>query len=291
MRDAKLRCPCCSEIIWNQIALTGPEKVDVYWYFCRCGFLFHNTPIDLSKVYTAEYRAKREDMKFLKERLNYYVRCYAPIIEEKTYSRKMLDVGYTTPLLMQEFEKRGWLTCGVDLIPSEEYLSMDFMSTEFDEALSTFDKDGKVVSRERFDLIWMGDFLQSLKDPVKAIYKAYDLLNPNGILVIITPNTDLIRRNVIPAWGHWSMEDNQSFINERILREALIKCDASFNGRMEVLYFDKSNQSTRFTSWNNMHMIAQKTKIEESIFEKGELADKLAEQNDTDNQQPQIQTP
>lgn len=273
MSENNLRCPLCVEIVHSQYGLTNVEGGQANWYHCRCGFMFHNTSTDLTKVYTKEYRTKREDLKFIKDRLHYYIRMYAPIIEEHTYGRRMLDVGYTTPILMQEFERRGWLTCGVDIIPSDDYLTADFMSDEFDRMLSTYDDKGNLASRERFDLIWMGDFLQCVKDPVKAIYKAYDLLRPNGILVIITPNTDLIRRNVIPAWGHWSMEDNQSFINERILREALTKCDASFNGRMEILYLDKSNQSNRFPSWNNMHCIAQKVKIEESIFSKMEKED------------------
>lgn len=273
MSEENLRCPNCEEIVHTQYALTKGEGDSVCWYHCRCGFMFHNTPVDLEKVFTPEYRTKREDLKFIKERLHQYVRIYAPMIEELTYGRRMLDVGYTTPLLMQEMERRGWLTCGVDIIPSDDYLVADFMSKEFDEMISV---NGV---RERFDLIWMGDFLQSVKDPVRAIYKAYDLLRPNGVLVIITPNTDLIRRDIIPKWGHWSMEDNQSFINERILREALIKCDASFNGRMELLYLNKSNQSSRFVSWNNMHAFAQKTKIEDSIFKKFDDAEKRAEES------------
>lgn len=275
MENKELRCPNCEELIYAQYGLTKNEKEQVCWYHCRCGFMFHAPLAEPGKIYTPKYREEREGLKFIKERLHYFIRLYAPIIEEKTDGRRMLDVGYTTPIVMQEMERRGWLTAGVDLIPSEDYLSMNFMSKEFDHALSEFDKKGHLISRERFDLIWMVDFLQCVSDPVRAIYKAYDLLRPGGILFIVTPNTDLIRRAPIAAWGHWDMEDNQAFINEHILRQALIKCEASFNGHMDILYFDKSNQSTRFPSWNNMHCIAQKTKIEESIFEKGRMLDKL----------------
>lgn len=264
------RCPQCQEIVYQQYSITKNEKDTVNWLHCRCGFMFHEVDVDVSKVWTPEYRKEYEDKKFIEERVNYYVRMYAQIIEEKTYGRRMLDVGFCSPMLMQEMEKRGWLTAGIDFIPSN-YLTGDFMT----ETFGATDK----FPGERFDLIWMGDFLQCLKDPIPAIYKAYQLLRPNGIMVIVTPNTDNMRRNFIPQWGHWDMETCKSFINERILREAFIKAEASFNGRLDILYFDKSNQSNRFVSWNNMHVIAQKTKIEESFFAKMEAADANVDQN------------
>lgn len=258
------RCPRCEEIVFQVYSLTKNEGNPVHWYHCRCGCMFHTQDIDLSNVWTPAYRSEYEDKKFIKERLHYYIRLYAPIIEELTYGRRMLDVGFCTPILMDEMKRRGWITTGIDLIPNE-YVAGDFMTETFEG--------------ERFDLIWMGDFLQCLKDPIAAIYKAYQLLRPNGILVIITPNTDNMRRNYIPQWGHWDMETCKSFINERILREALIKCEASFNGKMQILYMNPSNQSSRLISWNNMHMIAQKTKIEESFFSKMEKEDAKNEDN------------
>lgn len=264
--DKDIRCPQCQEIVFQQYSLTKNEQETVNWLYCRCGFMFHQIEVEASKVWTPEYIKEYEDKKFIKERVEYYVRLYAPIIEEKTYGRRMLDVGFCSPMLMQEMERRGWLTAGIDLIPNK-YVTGDFMTETFDG--------------ERFDLIWMGDFLQCLKDPIQAIYKAYQLLRPNGILVIITPNTDNIRRNYIPQWGHWDMETCKSFINERILREALIKCEPSFNGRMQIIYMDPSNQSSRFVSWNNMHAIIQKTKIEESVFAQLDKQDEDNRTNDT----------
>lgn len=261
--NKELRCPICQEQVFQQYSLTKNEASAVNWYHCRCSFMFHTQDIDQSKVWTPEYQIEYENNKFVKDRIHYYIRLYAPIIEELTYGRRMLDVGFCSPILMEEMERRGWLTAGIDLILSK-YLTGDFMTENFEG--------------ERFDLIWMGDFLQCLNDPIAAIYKAYQLLRPNGILVIITPNTDNMRRNYIPQWGHWDMETCKSFINERILREALIKCEASFNGKMQVIYMNPSNQSNRMVSWNNMHVIAQKTKIEQSFFDKMKDEDAKNEQ-------------
>lgn len=269
--NKETRCPQCQELVYQQYSLTKNETSTVNWLHCRCGFMYHEVGIDSSKIWTPEYRTEYEDKKFIKDRLHYYIRLYAPLVEELTYGRRMLDVGFCSSILMQEMERRGWLTTGIDLIPNK-YVTGDFMTEKFEG--------------ERFDLIWMGDFLQCLKDPIAAIYKAYQLLRPNGILVIITPNTDNMRRNYIPQWGHWDMETCKSFINERILRQALIKCEASFNGKMQVLYFNPSNQSNRMVSWNNMHMIAQKTKIEDSIFSKLDKEDENNRSNDNTPQEP-----
>jgi len=257
-KQKELRCPMCQELVFQAYSLTKNEKESVNWLHCRCGFMFHQVEVDPKTVWTPEYAKEYADLKFVKERMLYYIRLYAPICEELTYGRRMLDVGFCTPILMEEMERRGWLTAGVDLIPNK-YVTGDFMTETFEG--------------ERFDLIWMSDFLQCLKDPIPAIYKAYELLRPNGVLFIITPNTDNIRRNYIPAWGHWDMQTCQSFINERILREALIKCEASFNGRMQILYLNPCNMSTRMISWQNMHVIAQKTKVEDNQMYKKLMED------------------
>lgn len=247
MPKDELRCPLCQELIHQRIGLKGAEDIVANWYLCRCGFMFHAEKHQPEEYFNEEYKIKFEGIKKIEERQMYYLRCFAPIIEEKVYGRRFLDVGFGSPFILEEMERRGWLSCGIDIIEHKGYIKADFFKEKFEG--------------EKFDCIWLSDFLQSTTRPVEAVYKAIELLRPGGILFIVTPNTDLLKRDVIPSWGHWDMQYNYSFINERILKECFLKFTKGFNERMDIIYSDWSNQSNRFTTWNNMIVISQKTAI------------------------------
>jgi len=143
--------------------------------------------------------------------------------------------------------ERGWLATGIDLIINEQYHTGDFLEFDF--------------GKERFDFIKMTDFLQCIKEPLKAIKKAYDLLYPNGILFIVTPDTDLVRDNYFPNWGHWNAKENRQFYNEQILRDMLTKCGDDLSGKFEIKLIHR-DISRRYVSWNTIHLLCQKLKRE-----------------------------
>lgn len=242
------RCKLCDRIVHQTYKLTTSDKL---WYHCQCGCMFNDHFETAEEVFTPEHNKKLLEIKSYEERYDYLIRVYAPLIEEKVYGRKMLDVGFGAPALMQGFEKRGWIAEGIDVMPND-HIQANFESYDF------FQK-----GHDRYDLIWMGDVLQCFQDPVKAIYKAYHLLKPFGILFIITPNTDLMRANRVPAFGHWDLRENNQFLSEGLVHEILDRCDESLTGRMKVVYCDPEITSKRFITCNNMHMMAQKTKIED----------------------------
>jgi 2-polyprenyl-3-methyl-5-hydroxy-6-metoxy-1,4-benzoquinol methylase len=214
---------------------------------CGCGCVFNLHKADPFKVFTESYREQFEGLKYGKERYLHYVRCYVPLIEELLYGRKFLDVGYGPDFIIQEMRERGWVSTGVDLIKHPNgYIKGDFLQVSFEG--------------EQFDLIFMCDFLQCVDDPLKALRRAYSLLSPQGILLVVTPNTDLIRDAKIQEWGHWDMEANRQFFSEAILLRLLGKLGGA-GEEMKVLY-KNNNNSNRFPSWNNIHIIAQKLSVE-----------------------------
>lgn len=213
--------------------------------------MFHESASKPEEVFTAEYNKKLSEVKSHEERAKYFARVYGPLIEERIYGRKLLDVGFGTTVLMKEWEDRGWIVDGIDVCPNE-YITGNFENYDFWKNTNT-----------RYDLIWMGDVLQCFQDPVKAIYKAYNLLNPNGILFIVTPNTALMRANRVSGWGHWDQKENKQFISYKQLKEIFGKCDEDLTGRMKIIYSDENVTSKRFITYSNMHVMAQKQKIED----------------------------
>jgi len=251
--ESDIYCPLCNNVI-NQIIvlnIKGGEKAP--WYLCRCGYMFHLQAVDRSKIFNADYLLDYAGRKMIDVKYDYYLRIYMPIIEELTYGRRFLDVGCCTGHIVNSVKNRGWVATGIDLIET------DFINGDFE----TFDFEISKGYMERFDCIFMLDVIQCFLDPVGAIQKAVDLLRPNGLLFIVTPNTDLMKNDQIPYFGHWDMQQNRSFINERILSESLLKSVPDFRSKMEQVISIPSNTSQRFVSWNNMHMLYQKKSIEE----------------------------
>ncbi len=249
--ENNIRCPLCQRIVYQSIKTKSRVKDSdnfqtSLWKMCACGCVF-NDEGHSPEFFNAEYRKDYSEIKGIEERQNYYIHVYAPLVEELTYGRKFLDAGYCLPFNIKAMRARGWLATGIDLITDPDFLTGDFLTYDF--------------RGERFDFIKMTDFLQCVSDPLVVIRKAYDLLYPNGVLLISTPDTDMIKDNFFPEWGHWNAKENRQFVNGQILRDMLAKCGDSLNGKMEVK-LEHRDISRRFVSWNNIHLIAQKNKRE-----------------------------
>ena len=253
---SELNCPLCLSRVYQSILTKSKVRdtdnfISSTWKFCKCGCCFNSEIHDPKDVFNAEYRKNYEDMKGVKERQNYFIYVYGNLIEELTYGRKFLDVGYCSPYNILEMRERGWLATGIDLIEDKDYHTGDFLTFDF--------------GKERFDYIKMSDLLQCITDPLAVIKKAYDLLYPSGVLLISTPDTDLIRDNFFPNWGHWNAKENRQYVNESILREMLVKCNDVLDGRF-VVKFVHRDISRRFISWNTLHLIAVKEKREPVVI-------------------------
>jgi len=244
------RCKICDQTVYQNYKLISSDKL---WYHCACGYMFHDKVTNSEEVYTQERADKLKGIKSYEDRTKYFARVYGPIVEERIYGRRLLDVGYGNDTLMKTWEERGWVVSGIDIFKND-YITGDFETYDFWKN-----------EHERYDMIWMSDVLQCFQDPVKAIYKAYNLLNPNGILFIVTPNTAVIRRNSIISWGHWDQDENKQFISYKMLEDVLARCDESLSGKASVIYKDEYVTSKRFITYSNMHVMVQKQKIEEYV--------------------------
>lgn len=247
-------CPICQRQAYQSIRTKSRVRdtdnfQESTWLMCFCGCVFNTEKHD--NIFNEEYRQNYSKMKGVSDRLNYYLHVYGPIIEELTYGRKALDVGYCIDANIKALRDRGWLATGIDLIRDERYITGDFLTYDF--------------GGEKFDFIKMTDFLQVVPDPLKVLKKAYDLLEPSGVLFITTPDTDMISDNYFPNWGHWNARENRQFINESILRTMLSRCPCDMSGNMDIKLIHR-DISRRFVSWNTLHLIAYKNAREKRII-------------------------
>ena len=203
-------------------------------YYCGCGVAFKD-PVD-KKIFNEKYAAEYAKEKMYGKKAVYPIDTYVPIIEEIIYSRKFLDVGFTHDIRIKEMQCRGWVSSGIDLIPNE-YIHDDFETFDFGTLL--------------FDLVFLWRVLESFENPLYALLKVYNILRPQGMVLISTPDTELIFYNGFAEWGNWNTREHHILFSERKLREELVKMGFK-------IILARKNLAHRYSTFNDVHILAQK---------------------------------
>jgi len=240
-------CPICKgQVVSNYFyKMEDADTKDIsIWMKCRCGVVWNTEiPNDATNIFDKKYvKILMEDSQKHIDASMYAPRVFAPIIEESTYGRKMLEVGYCTPFVMQAMSTRGWISFGIDIskdAPTNERMIQGDFETY------TFPKD------LRFNLVWMGHVLENFEDPIGALEHAYEILTEDGLIFISTPDTDFIYTNDKTGFCHWRGKENYIMWSRPTLENKLREMG------FDILV-SKRNYEKRFTNWDNMFIVAQK---------------------------------
>jgi len=250
-------CPICgTDTMDAEGILERKNEFQAVWYKCQCGVIFQEKFPEYPEVYDDGYIALLAETKHAKERYEYMVKLYAPIIEELTYGRMLLEVGFCVPYTYKAFEERGWLTWAIDINPAltgkGNIYKGDFVNYDFsisNEAVKQ--ATGKDKVDRTFDLIWMGHVLEHLPDPIAALRKAYDTLSDTGVLFISTPDIDFIYKTTVQGWPYFIGKEHYIMWSERSLCRELERI-----GFKVIL--KHRNFSSRFVAHHDLHIIAQR---------------------------------
>mgnify|MGYP001581960636 CR=1 FL=1 len=250
-RQWLVKCPICYRTCYQSWEITDWRKEKLDWFLCYCGSIFREG-LARTDIYNDEYIKQYKEQKQLNTRIEYLERLYLSLIEELTYGRRFLDVGFTVPLFLERLKNRGWLTQGIDLLPNNGYITGDFATYDF--------------GIQRYELIRFNDVLSCFNDPVGAIRKAYKLLAPTGILMLNTPDAKAIYLLQHPIeFGHWGSQ-HRVFINQCQLRKILK--ETGFEIVLSWL-----NMAERLFSTNEIHILAQKPEIRKEREIEGDKKD------------------
>jgi ADP-heptose:LPS heptosyltransferase/glycosyltransferase involved in cell wall biosynthesis/SAM-dependent methyltransferase len=83
-------------------------------------------------------------------------------------------------------------------------------------------EDAAVVIPEgvAFDVIFLGQTIEHLEDPLIALNRLRLLLAPGGVIVVGTPNLDSKQVEFFgPTWAHWHMPYHRTIVRRRALRQ------------------------------------------------------------------------
>jgi len=112
---------------------------------------------------------------------------------------RLLDVGASTGLFMNLARNMGWEVYGIE--PSEWAVQYALDNYQLSIHHGVYSKD---IFRDRqFDLVTLLDVIEHVDDPLGLCKNIYDVVSPNGILCIVTPNIDSIAFRLLKRrWWH-----------------------------------------------------------------------------------------
>jgi SAM-dependent methyltransferase len=116
------------------------------------------------------------------------VHFYVPRLDRVAAFRKparLLDIGCASGYLMRAAQDRGWDTAGVELSPA-----MRRRAAEITRGAIYGSIEEALRSGERFECVTMFEVIEHLSDPLATMAQVAQLLAPNGILALSTPNCE-----------------------------------------------------------------------------------------------------
>lgn len=253
-----LHCPVCGvDTNYVYCTMDKDNSDKAFWFRCPCGIIFQRDP-PAHNGYDEKYIAGYAGAKEFVLRNQHAARTYVNLIEELTYGRMMLDVGFCSLVNMDFFKERGWLTWGIDVNPTltgkGNLYKGDFMAYDFEPTVQNEELKQMITDKEihrTFDLIWMGHVFEHFADPIAALNKAFNLLSPDGVLYISTPDIDFIAKTGVSTFPHWKKNEHYIMWSEPALKREVERLGFK-------VIVSRRNFASRFSAWYDIQLLAQK---------------------------------
>lgn len=226
-------CPACGQRASRELFVYRGDVPIARCGSCETEFSKKRfSATDLEEFYGADYfegqygytdYGATADMKVgtFDDRLNMLATYIAP--RPGTQPPRILDVGCADGLLVRRAHARGWESWGIDISRSV----IERAKQRADGAASA----GRLVAgvlethdfaEVRFDALVMSDMIEHVHDPYPPLKRAFELLQPGGVLLIETPNqAGLMRRLMGARWAMYRPPEHLLYFNPGSLRRVL----------------------------------------------------------------------
>jgi 2-polyprenyl-3-methyl-5-hydroxy-6-metoxy-1,4-benzoquinol methylase len=112
-------------------------------------------------------------------------RAHAKLLAAVGTAQRVLDVGCSSGYLAKPLSERGNTIVGIELDPEAAREAEAFCERVLVGDVETMELPLEPGS---FDVVLLGDVIEHLRDPVRALARLRPLLRPGGRLVLSTPN-------------------------------------------------------------------------------------------------------
>ncbi|GID07530.1 hypothetical protein TMM008_47320 [Pseudomonas sp. 008] len=136
----------------------------------------------------------------------------------------LLDVGCGEGFVLKFFEQIGWQVQGIDYSRAGVQQINPAYADHVEQGDVFELLETRIASNKQYDLVWLGNVLEHVLDPVSLLQSLRCLVAPNGLLVITVPNDGTAYHEELYATGairdrFWiAMPDHLSYFTADSLR-------------------------------------------------------------------------
>ena len=190
----------------------------------ECDHLFTDfvpTPNEVEQIYSDDYFFKGgagyDDYTLEKDMLIKRGEYYAGKINKFMRAGEVLDIGAAAGFLLKGFENKGWKGTGIEPNNSMVEYGKNVVGVNI--------RKGTVETIElehKFDLVILVQVVAHIYDLQNSIDKIYNLLKPNGKVLIETWNKDSITARIFGKnWHEYSPPSTLNYFSKKTLNQLM----------------------------------------------------------------------
>ena len=193
INNFKKECLVCGQ----ELKLKFKNK-EFYYYTCpSCGFL-STFPLPESTSLEKYYSRRFEDSNYLLalQHMKYYIGVYKGFVENlkhrlhsyglSLHGLKILDIGCFTGELIGLLKEKGADVYGVEL----QEKAVEIANKKLPGRIFKTDIFNNNFPQMKFDVVTLIGVIEHVIDPIKLLRRSVEILNPGGILMLQTPDSN-----------------------------------------------------------------------------------------------------
>ncbi len=161
---------------------------------CRGGFTFPKPDgLEVREIYREDYlKNYMQTPSHGEEYSDWRFDCLSDLLEKSGYSdlslgqRSVFDIGCGTGYFLSRFKENAWETAGLDV----SLQMAEYARNEFGLNVAVGDFMDLEIPKNSLDLVTMIHVIEHFIDPNRAMLKTRDILKPEGLFFLETPNWD-----------------------------------------------------------------------------------------------------
>ncbi len=141
---------------------------------------------------------------------------------------RLLDVGCGEGFVLASFAEQGWAVSGIDFSRAGVDSMNPGVAAHVEQGNLFELLDRYIRTGQRYDLVWLGNVLEHVLEPVVLLKALRDLLADGGLLVVVVPNDgndyheELFADGAIPERFWIAIPDHVSYFTADSLRRTAI---------------------------------------------------------------------
>jgi 2-polyprenyl-3-methyl-5-hydroxy-6-metoxy-1,4-benzoquinol methylase len=190
------------------------------------------------------------------------------IVEAHHDARTLLDVGAGVGLLVEEAGRCGLDAVGVE--PSRALVDYGRVAHQVTLLQGVLPHPG--LAGRRFDVVAVVDVLEHVTDPVALLRHCLDMLNPGGVILVVTPDVGSLMASVMGSrWWHFRLAHVGYFSSASMARAAAqagLRVSRTFRPRWYFRVNYLADRLRRYLPVEQVNRVAKRVKLLRGAYQR-----------------------